>query len=269
MLLLGIRKVFPERTAVSPAQHPVRRTRNPLHRRLPRNMLAGLLLAMPLFAGDAAASAWVDHQLLRELASAHALGQARRSAPDGARLRADAARLDPRLRLPACPSTPETFDPPGHRGGANISVGVRCTGSAEWTLYIPVRVEMRAPVLVLSAAAARGDTLASRHLRLEEHDVAQLNGGWLTDPHEAIGMTLRRPLRPGQVITREALEPARLVRRGQRVAVISGHGGISVRGEGEALADAAAGERVRVRNVHSRQVIEGLVDERGQVLAGR
>lgn len=232
-----------------------------------------LWLALGLLLGGgpatAAPAALTDHQQLRDLATAHALEQAERSAPDGARLRAEAARLDPRLRLPACAMTPETFDPPGRRGGANVSVGVRCQSGAEWTLYIPVRVEMRAEVLVLGNAAGRGETLRAEHLRLEEHDVAQLNGGWMTSPEDAVGMTLRRPLRPGQVITREALEAPRLVRRGQRVAVIAGMGGIAVRSEGEALADAAAGERVRVRNLRSRQIVEGLVDDRGQVLAGR
>ncbi|MCC5869993.1 MAG: flagellar basal body P-ring formation protein FlgA [Gammaproteobacteria bacterium] len=229
----------------------------------------GLGLGLLLGGGAAATTPLSDHQQLRDLATAHALEQAQRSAPDGARLRAEAARLDPRLRLPACAVSPETFDPPGRRGGANVSVGVRCLSGAEWTLYIPVRVEMRAEVLVLGNAAGRGETLRAEHLRLEEHDVAQLNGGWMTSPEEAVGMMLRRPLRPGQVITREALEPPRLVRRGQRVAVIAGVGGIAVRSEGEALSDAAAGERVRVRNLRSRQIIEGLVDDRGQVLAGR
>ncbi len=252
------------------ASTPIPQTSTATRRRRRSGALPGLLVALPLVAGPAvAAASLTDHQGLRELATAHALEQARRSAPDGARLRAEAARLDPRLRLPACATTPETFDPPGRRGGANVSVGVRCMAGAEWTLYIPVRVEMRAEVLVLGTAAGRGESLSARHLRLEEHDVAQLNGGWMTSPEEALGMTLRRPLRPGQVITREALEPERLVRRGQRVAVIAGHGSIAVRSEGEALADAAAGERVRVRNLRSRQVVEGLVDERGQVLAGR
>lgn len=258
---------------MSPVPHPVPagQTPAPARKCRTRHALVSLLFLLPLAVGSApaAATALTDHEMLRELASTHALEQARRSAPDGARLRAEAARLDPRLRLPACATAPETFDPPGRRGGANMSVGVRCLNGAEWTLYIPVRVEMRAEVLVLGTSAGRGETLTSRHLRLEEHDVAQLNGGWMTSPDEALGMTLRRPLRPGQVLTREALEPERLVRRGQRVAVIAGHGGIAVRSEGEALADAAAGERVRVRNLRSRQIVEGLVDERGQVLAGR
>jgi flagellar basal body P-ring formation protein FlgA len=136
-------------------------------------------------------------------------------------------------------------------------------------LYIPVRVEMQGQVLVLAAPVARGEVLGPSHLRVELQDLAQLPGGWLSDPEQAVGMVLRRPVRPGQVLTPSALEAPRLVRRGQRVAVIAMGDSFAVHTEGEALADAAAGERVRVRNLQTRSVVEGLVDERGQVLTRR
>ncbi len=234
-----------------------------------RSHHAVLMLLVAALAAPAAASELVDHAELRALAERHALAQVSSLAPDGARLGAEAARLDPRLRLPACTQPAETFDPPGQRPGANLSVGIRCATGAGWTLYIPVRVEMLADVVVLAAAAARGTSLTSTHVRLESHDLAQLNGSWLSDPDEAVGMVLRRPVRPGTVLTSSVLERPKLVRRGERVRVVSTGGSFAVATEGEALNDAAEGERVRVRNVNSRSIIEGRMGADGQVMTAR
>src|SRR5690606_30562919 len=80
-----------------------------LSERLPMNKgtnhgLATLVAAaFAAFAAfDTSAAELEDHARIRSLAEAHALEAARSLAPAGARLRAEAARLDPRLRLPAC-----------------------------------------------------------------------------------------------------------------------------------------------------------------------
>lgn len=243
--------------------------RTSLNARLVRLHAVALMLVLAPLAAQATAPELADHEQLRGLAERHALQLVAGLAPEPARIRAEAARLDPRLRLPACERSAETFDPPGQRPGANMSIGIRCPSMAGWTLYIPVRVEMVADVVVLATPVGRGATLTAAHVRLESHDLAQLNGSWLTDPDEAVGMVLRRPVRPGTVLTSNVLERPKLVRRGERVRVVATGGGFAVASEGEALNDAAEGERVRVRNLHSRSVIEGRVGADGQVMTAR
>ena len=90
------------------------------------NRRLAALAAAVLAAGPAAGAGLEDHERIRSLAEAHALEIARWLAPAGARLSASAARLDPRLRLAACPVVPETFSAPGSGLSAVASVGVRC-----------------------------------------------------------------------------------------------------------------------------------------------
>jgi flagella basal body P-ring formation protein FlgA len=56
-----------------------------------------------------------------------------------------------------------------------------------------------------------------------------------------------------------------LVRRGQRVTLIATIGGLEVRAQGEAIADAGPTGRVRVLNLASRRIVEGQVESREQV----
>src|SRR5690606_986154 len=226
------------------------------------------LAAAAFAAFDASAAQLEDHARIRSLAQAHALEAARSFAPAGARLSAEAARLDPRLRLPAYPVVPETFSAPGHGVTAVTSVGVRCPAPPGWSLYVPVEVEILVDVVVLAAPAAAGQTLAESDLKLEPMNVARLGAGYLTRIDDAEGLVLKRPVRPGTVLTAALLARPTLVRRGQRVELVAGGSSLAVRTEGEALSDAAEGERVRVRNVRSRTIVEGVVAADGTVRIG-
>jgi flagellar basal body P-ring formation protein FlgA len=63
-------------------------------------------------------------------------------------------------------------------------------------------------------------------------------------------------------------QPPELVRRGERVTLQAAGGTIAVQVEGEALAGGALGERVRVRNLATRRVVEGTVGGEGLVVMG-
>ncbi|MEO6369387.1 MAG: flagellar basal body P-ring formation chaperone FlgA, partial [Steroidobacteraceae bacterium] len=55
------------------------------------------------------------------------------------------------------------------------------------------------------------------------------------------------------------------VKRGQRVTLVASVGGLEVRAQGEAMADASATGRVRVLNLSSRKVVEGQVESGDRV----
>jgi len=173
--------------------------------------------------------------------------------------------LDPRLRLRACDRPLETFDPPGARRHGNTTVGVRCPGRTRWTVYVPVRVALIRPVVVTRHPIPRGQVLRATDLRLAERDTATLPMGYLTRVEAAIGRRARRPLPAGAVVAPGHLDRAPVVRRGQRVILLAARRGLEVRVAGEALADAARGERVRVRNLRSRRIVEGVVVAAGVV----
>jgi flagella basal body P-ring formation protein FlgA len=51
----------------------------------------------------------------------------------------------------------------------------------------------------------------------------------------------------------------RQIERGQRISLVAQTAGLEVRMKGEALEDGVAGERIQVRNVSTRRVIDGVV----------
>lgn len=209
-----------------------------------------------------------DLERIRGAAEAHALDLAASLAPAGAAVEVTASRLDSRLRLPACAGALDTFRTTGQTGMPS-SVGVRCTGVTPWSIHVPVKVEVIVNVVVLTAPGLRGSPVRPEQLSLEPRDVAGMIRGFYTEIAAAEGMVLRRPASPGTVLDPSLLEPELIVRRGQQVKLEAGSGPVAVSIQGEALGDAARGQRVRVRNSASRVIVEGVVTESGQVVASR
>ncbi len=171
------------------------------------------------------------------------------------------AHLDPALRMPPCPHALQA-----HPISA-VNVEVSCPEG--WRLFVPVRVQRVQSVLVLQTAVAPGQALTAAALTVETRDAARLGAAPLTDLNQALGQSLRRGGRPGQVLTRADLDVVATVKRGEPVALVAGSGGFEVRMAGRALADAGTGQVVRVENLSSRRVLSGVVSAPGEVRVGR
>lgn len=79
---------------------------------------------------------------------------------------------------------------------------------------------------------------------------------------------MTRPLPAGAVLTPAAIASPRIIQRGDRVLLTADVGGISVRVGGQALMHGTLGDRVRVRNLSSQRVVEGLVLADGTIDIG-
>lgn len=227
-----------------------------------RNTLAWLV-ALPCL--QAQAQALQDTTQLRELASAHV----RSLLPGGdgkGTLHAQVAPLDPRLRLPVC-AAPEAFLPAGSAPAARMTVGIRCTNPL-WSIYVPVTLETETPVLVLQQAAAAGAVLTPADVELRTQRLPGFTSRYVSDITALQGRHLKNAAGPGTALTTDLLVGDVLIKRGQRVTLVAAAGGIEVRAQGEAIADATAAGRVRVRNLDSQKIVEGRAESQDRVRLG-
>jgi flagella basal body P-ring formation protein FlgA len=167
--------------------------------------------------------------------------------------------LDPRLTLTACASALDVFAAPGGRHLGNTSVGVRCAAPEPWTIYVPVAVTAYQDAVSTARALPRGVILGSADISVTRLPVNSLPNGAFSDSGLVIGKVITRPIAAGTVVTAGMVATAKIVRRGQILTLLARGGGIEVRGSGRALADAAAGDRVKVENTSSKRVVEGTV----------
>jgi flagella basal body P-ring formation protein FlgA len=111
---------------------------------------------------------------------------------------------------------------------------------------------------VAAHAIVLGSVLTAKDMRVEQHDISELPPGFLDDPAIAVGLTASRPIAGGAFLTNQQLVAARAVQRGQSVTLVADAGGMSVRMAGKALSDGLINQRVRVENLSSGKIVEGI-----------
>lgn len=171
---------------------------------------------------------------------------------------------DPRLQLARCREEPVLSLPPGQRIGARTLLQLQCAQQPGWKLLLPVAIEARTEVLVASQALPAGTLLGERQVSRQWRDIAGLPQGYLA-PERLGAVRARMTIPAGAIITAPATAALPRVLKGQYVSLEARLGGIAIAMAGEVLADAAIGERVRVRNRQSGKIIEGVVGAAGQV----
>jgi len=177
----------------------------------------------------------------------------------------EAAELDSRLRLAACPA-PLAVNATLPRGTqARVLVRVACKSSVYWSLNVPVDIHRKTDVLVTRRAVGRGENIAVGDVLVQSRVLPGLTSPYISRPADLTGRLTRRPIPEGTAVTADALDAALLIHRGQNVILAARAGGFEVRAPGMALADAAAEQRVRVRNLNSLKIVEGVADTAGVV----
>lgn len=172
-----------------------------------------------------------------------------------------AGRLDPRLRLKRCAAPLRAALLAGARLQANASVAVGCTDGAEWTIYVPVTIESRVKVWALRKAEGQGARLSAADVVPETRLVTGLAAGYVTDLAQLGRSTLRHPLPAGAVLRSEDLLADFLVRQGQQVILVASLDGIKVRAPGLALQAGRYGALIRVQNLTSSKIVQGIVHD--------
>lgn len=180
-------------------------------------------------------------------------------------IRVESGRLDPRLRLQACNGDLEAFSAAGQAISGNTSVGVRCQAPRPWTIYVPIRVSREQSVVILTRSLQRDTRLDRDMLALLKRDTTALGFGYFTRLEEVEGLTLSRAAAAGTIISPGLVAVPPTIRRGEQVTLVAARSGIAIRAPGRALADARIGETVRVRNLSSERVVEGVVKGPGEV----
>lgn len=114
--------------------------------------------------------------------------------------------------------------------------------------------------MIASEVIRAGDIVTPVNASAETGD-----GASMEEP--VIGREAKRTIYAGPPVTMDNTRPARLVTRNQIVTVKYIHGGLEISTTGRAMGEASLNEPVTVLNLESRQMVQGIVQESGWVLA--
>lgn len=221
-----------------------------------------LYLLLCLWAGLALGEASQSHTAIMEAVRHYLETQV---VPPGSDHRIDITPVDSRLQLHPCDGALDTFRLGEGRNASMVTVGVRCSGSTPWTIYVRAKLAVYQTVLVLREPVSQDALIGDAQLDIAAKDVASLTGGYYTDPAQVLGKRAKHNLPGGIVLNGNLLETPKIIKRGQRVAIRVSSGLLNVEVEGTAMADAEPGQSLKVRNEASKRIVEGVAVAPGVV----
>ena len=131
---------------------------------------------------------------------------------------------------------------------------------------MPISTATYNTVIVANRPLLRGSTIGPGDVRLEEQDITRIHNRYLTQLDQLEGRVLKHDVSAQAVLSQSALGTADIVQRGQTVTLMARNSKMNVRMRGEALDSAGKNERIRVKNLSSKRVIEGIVQSSQLVL---
>jgi len=139
------------------------------------------------------------------------------------------------------------------------------TGAAPVSLPVTGRVTVERDVPVLARRLVAGTVIGKDDLDFVPVLEERLQPDMVTAAEQLIGQAVRRDTAEGNPLREREIMPPRLVTRGGLVTLKIETSNLLITAQGKALQDGAKGEVVRVTNVQSNRVVEGVVDGSGVV----
>ncbi|MDA8129717.1 MAG: flagellar basal body P-ring formation chaperone FlgA [Betaproteobacteria bacterium] len=170
----------------------------------------------------------------------------------------------PRAALPAC-SALDAFQPAGSRGAGKTTVGVRCLAPGRWTVYLAAQVRVIGAYVVTREPLPANHVLTAADLASREGDLGNLPADVVTCAADLLGYRTASGVAAGAPLRTALLRPPLAVQQGQTARLVLNGPGFSVQSEGQALANASRGDRVRVKTA-SGEVVSGVAEDGQQVV---
>ena len=156
-----------------------------------------------------------------------------------------------------------SYDP--RSGRFDISLELPGSGGRRSPLRFTGSLTETVSATVLARPLAQGDTLKASDLSVERRPKAEVTDTTFTNLEQAVGLSARHALRPGQVLRQADVTRPELVQRNEVVTIMYEVPGILLTVRGKALEPGGQGDIINVVNVQSKRTIQATITGPGRV----
>lgn len=172
--------------------------------------------------------------------------------------------LKSNFKLQPCDNI-EYFLPSYTNNSARVTVGIQCNNPNSWTVYLPVNVSVFKSVVKTTTNLARGTIITTDDIVLQETNIMNLASEYYELPIDVIGMTVKRPIQSGKILTKNLIAKPTIIKRGDIVDIVVQTKGILIKTKGMATENAMADDNIKVKNLSSKRIVETIAVSPGIV----
>lgn len=217
-----------------------------------------LILALPAGVFAAPAGMLVSEETVRGAIREYLLAKA---APLNAQVNVKKINFSGDLKLPEGKVSFEVVAPERWEGygTASVALVVRVDDQVKKNQTVLVEVEALADMVVASRTLERGEVLSASDLALVKRDLAQVQGRFMKEIEEAVGLRVKNAIRANAPVRKDYLERIPIVKSGQMVTILAENDVVRITASGRAKGSGAAGDTIMVQNVASQREIPARV----------
>jgi len=149
---------------------------------------------------------------------------------------------------------------------AYLSVDVVVDNSIYSSLGLTFDIKRFRSVVVAVDGIKPGNIIRNDNVDIASVEVSRVFDDIFTRIDDVVGMEVKRPIRPGDVITGKAIKKRPAIHKGDRVVILIKSSGLEVRSKGICQETGGYGEIVKVMNVDTKKMLLGSVLNGGIVM---
>ena len=119
--------------------------------------------------------------------------------------------------------------------------------------------------MVAKRALIKGSRITDEDLQQVEMDAQRLKQGYFTDKQQLVGLISKQNISPNSPLSPYNIELAKLIHKGEQVAIIATDNHLTISMDGIALNEGVLGDLIKVKNKSSHKIVEAQVSGKKQV----
>lgn len=221
-----------------------------------------ILFSAQSIAANSTLNAYENHGFIKSQVKKHVLSQA---STLGENVLVKVNNIDHRLKLRKCPAgfIIESIRPILKPGRNTLSVS--CVADTPWRIFITSQITVYKKVYVANKTLTKGSVISNADLTLKKIDISNIHRHYFTKKNSIINQAVKRTIPVGSLFSNNNLTNQLLIKKGDRITITASNNGFQIQMEGIALASGSSGQRISVKNIRTKRVIQGIVDGKSSV----
>jgi flagellar basal body P-ring formation protein FlgA len=167
--------------------------------------------------------------------------------------------IDSRLKLKKCPSNIEIKSTLAHIKPGKNTLIMQCVGSTPWRVFMTARVKLFSYAVVSKHPLNKGHLIKESDLKLEKIQLTQLRSSHLSDIKQATNQVLKKRINRHEVVSVNNLSKPIIIKKGETITIVAKNNGFQISMKGVALMAGSKGDKIKVKNIKTKKVIQGIV----------
>jgi flagella basal body P-ring formation protein FlgA len=138
---------------------------------------------------------------------------------------------------------------------------IECISQTPWRIFMTAQVQLFSHALVFNQPFNKGHLLKESDITLKKIELTGHRSAYLSESKHAINHVLKRRVRRGDLVSVNILSTPTLIKKGDNITIIAKNKGFQISMKGIALMAGGKNDKIKVKNIKTKKIIQGIISD--------